>query len=178
MLKKLCLLAFLYLLSAARIGYCANPAISGREAHIWEQRHISVVIARITELRSPVDRPRIVWTAKIKPIMLVAGELDPSTNPELEVAFDVCDSCNVVAAPPKDALILIVLMGKDCASMGYGFMPKRAPLAVLEGLGDKQIEETLENIREVRAHPDPDPDAAPPTNDEKAPVEDKTTPCG
>lgn len=152
--------------ASACLCSAANPGVSGREAHVWERHHLSVVVARVLEVKHEPEENGVYWSLKLRPIVRVAGELDPSTHPELNIEIDVCEICNVTAVPAKGAVVMVVLLGTKCFSAIYDFMPNGVPLAILDGLGDKQIEQTLEKIRDDRAHPDPDPTSA---KDEKAP---------
>jgi hypothetical protein len=144
--------------------------ISGRESDLWTDYHCSVVLARvgdIVELKHELDNG--THRAKLQPLATLAGILDPGASPTLDVRFySGTNTSSIGRAPAKgDLVIAVVVIGRRhgeekqpsdwVTSDLCTFMPDDSALVAVDGLGDPRILQTIDRIRDARAHSEPRP---------------------
>jgi hypothetical protein len=139
-------------------SYGGYGVCTGRERGFWRADQHSVVVAKVLSDATHVETPssKHYYKMSIEPVATLAGAFDVSRQAKIEVGFYI-GGPNIDHAPPKDAFILIVLeqpafiISDDCE-----FMPDHSALVIVDGLSDRRVHETLDKIRDARAHADPE----------------------
>ncbi len=132
---------------------------TGREWHLWMQARYSLIIARVKAITQARPGENGTHRAILEPICTLAGSLDPSEHPTLDVTLYADGMTSSVGTPPKQgSLILAVTQGTNfIVSDICTFMPNRASVQEINGMGDPRVLETLKKLQDARAHAEPDP---------------------
>ena len=149
----------------------ALPTTTGREPGLWTDGNYCVVVGTIHEIRRNTADNRV--QASLVPKATLAGSFDPSLHPQVRVDFRTGTTSSIRHVPAKGATVLAVIRWGMAVEEGSHtrkanwivsdlctFMPDRSALVVITGLDDPRVAQTLERIREARANPEPDPNAA------------------
>jgi hypothetical protein len=147
---------------------------TGRERKLWTTYRYSVIVAKIRDVREGKGEGYQAHHATLLPVATIAGTLDPSVTPSLDVRFYRSDlTSSIKGELPKDGAIVLaaVIMGRHHAdetepsdwvdSDLVAFMPNRSGLVVIKGLDDPLVAETLQKIQAVRAEEKPGPSTLP-----------------
>jgi hypothetical protein len=139
-----------------------TETVRGDETGIWDAGQLSVIIARVVEVTQERDKPvagaTYQYATVVEPISSIAGHIDPSNHRQLHLNLWSGDALSLAIhfVPHSGDIVMVVVVREDMifpdAAM---FMPDGVPLAVLDGVGDKRIVETLHRIQEARSHEKP-----------------------
>jgi hypothetical protein len=167
-MKILCILASV-------VGcFCLTPLLaqmtfSGKEAEVWAQYELSVVVARVDRVAAGARYETGTHLITMTPLATLAGLFDPSLYPEVAVATWIGEMGTSIHRAPAPGVVVIAVIGKNegnrvVLAENFSFMPDSCPLVVVTGLDDPRIIETLRKIRLARAattKPATAPSAAP-----------------
>jgi hypothetical protein len=172
----------LLIMSIASVSYGGYGRISGKEFGLWTDDHCVVAVVRV---ESAVDLKRTEganYSITVTPLATLAGNLDPTEIRTLTLSTYVGGVTSSIKAPPQEGSLVIavlylnVLVGDDTDRTNVifcetaEFMPNRAGMCSIEGLNDPKVRETIERLRDARAHPDANPYGAPVTQPSTKPV--------
>ena len=159
--------ALLVLLSFAVNARAGVGNMRGDEEGIWSpEGGYSVIAARIDGIRE-LPGPPVQGThqARLRPIALLAGTLDPSSTASLPVHLYFSRAVSSVAAlPPDGSMVLAVVLLRESepeksaqsamiVAASCEFMPGRSALVPITSLADPKVEETLRTLQRTRSEP-------------------------
>ena len=145
-----------------------SGGINAGDPSVWEKQRISVIVARVQEVQrqKPGTSGRQgTHKAVLVPLATIAGSFDPSLHPTLPVHLWAGPAGTSISAPPAAGdLILAVIQAPNnwvnskehvivtdlCDFMRDEGSPIGSSIAVLKGLDDPKIEQTLKRIQDAR----------------------------
>lgn len=143
---------------------------TGREPHLFDLytgptgngqgSGCNIIIARVVALSKAKEGSDLANNgyrdlATLEPLATLAGLLDPSLRPKVDVGLWISDApgFKTTKLPPVGAIVLAMIMANDQTIFPETcpVMPDGSGLVVLDGVGDRRVHETLERIRVARA---------------------------
>jgi hypothetical protein len=138
----------------------SDPRLFDEFTNAGDAAGCSVIVAKVDAIRvlkieEQKHLPTGTHKLTLEPLAVIAGNLDPSTHPKLDLVVWIVDAPGMMikTEPHVGDTVMAVVMWND-KSVEPGpcdFMPGQSGLVVLDGLGDKHVHETLERIRAGRA---------------------------
>jgi hypothetical protein len=160
------LLSFVLLLVGPSPSDAGIRVNRGDERGFWTEDHFVVLLARIANEAKHVDgadSPHY-YKMTIQPLATLAGAFDASEQAGLKVTLYI-GGPNIRDIPPVGATVLAVVKDSNfIVSDTCMFMPDHSPLAVVDGLGDRRVIETIDRLRKVRLPPPTSQPSRPPTS--------------
>jgi hypothetical protein len=161
--NKLAVLGTIVLAFAAASPAAAGlGTTTGRERGLWTHGRYAVVVARVGSVADlDVHRDAGTHAVVLEPLATLAGALDPGVAPQLSARLYVGGTGTTIrSAPPAGATVLAVLQLPEkpeqeafIVSDICTFMPDRASLVVVDGVGDARVAATVARLRAARTPP-------------------------
>ena len=136
---------------------------SGNDPSFWESAKVSVIIARISDIKKVADPGDPAWSnnhyhATLTLKSTLAGVIDSSVTPTLQLDFYATGYGTSIETLPKDGdlVVAVTLSFADpviITANRISFMPDNAGMIVVKNMDDPQIDQILKKIQYERAHP-------------------------
>jgi len=166
---------FVLLAMTASRSFGGLGTLTGKEARLWTDGHVSVIIATVADVAKGQGEGYQPHNVRLIPKGTLAGTFDSSLHPSLNVRVYVSDlTSSVNVAPRSGTTVLAVietdaLQGEETRPSNWirsdicTFMPDKSALVIIKSMDDPRVAETLKRLQDARAHPNPDPNVIRPT---------------
>lgn len=149
------MLATLSLLLTAAAGWGTFHGDTG-----WDDKKF-LLVAEVSGPVRLIDEESNLYEARVRPIATFAGTFDPTAVEYLDIWVPVINPMGrpVTRVPKEDTFILAVILhrfdGRYIVNGGntHTFMPRGAPMVVVDGLGDPDVARTVAEVHRRRALP-------------------------